>query len=63
LNDKDEVTEIAEEIKKSVYEIKLDRLVAAPSTAAMSVMMGSTKSKITIEKDVQVSDPPMSGQF
>jgi hypothetical protein len=62
-NAKDEETDTAEEIIKAVYDIKLDRLVAAPSTAAMSIMIGSTKATITLEKDVQVSDPPMTGQF
>jgi MoaA/NifB/PqqE/SkfB family radical SAM enzyme len=62
-NDKDEVTDVAEEVKKSVYEIKLDRLVATPSTSAMSIMKGSTKSEITLDSNVQVSGPPMSGQW
>lgn len=36
-NAADEETEVAEEIVKSVYEIRLDRLVTAPSTSAMVV--------------------------
>jgi hypothetical protein len=48
---------------KAVYEIRLDRLVAAPSTSSMVVKKGSTKSEVTLETNVVVSNPPMTGQW
>jgi hypothetical protein len=56
-------TEVAEDIVKRTYEIKLDRLVAAPSTSAMVISKGTTKSTVTLEANVVVSNPPMSGQW
>jgi NACalpha-BTF3-like transcription factor len=63
LNAADEETDIAEEIVKLVFEIRLDRLVAAPSTSNMVVAKGSSKSEITLEMNVVASNPPMTGQF
>jgi hypothetical protein len=56
-------TEVSDDITKTVFEIKLDRLVAAPSTSAMTIMKGSSKSDIQLEMNVQASNPPMTGQF
>jgi hypothetical protein len=60
-NANDEETDTANEIMKAVYEIKLDRLVSTPSTSAMSIMKGSIKSDITLERNVVESGPPMTG--
>lgn len=50
-------------VTQSVYEIRLDRLVSTESTAAIQVAKGSTKATITVEKAVEISGPPMTGQW
>jgi hypothetical protein len=39
-------TEVSDDITKTVFEIRLDRLVSAPSTSAMTIMKGNSKSDI-----------------
>jgi len=48
---------------KIVYEIRLDRLVTAPSTSSMVLAKGTSKSEFNLEVNAQVSGPPMSGQW
>jgi hypothetical protein len=52
LNAAGEETNTAEEITQTVFEIKLDRLVDAPSTSAMIVAKGTTKSELVLEANV-----------
>jgi hypothetical protein len=49
LNAAGEETDTQEDITTTVFEIALDRLVSAPSTSAMVVAKGTTKSELVLE--------------
>lgn len=57
------VTEDAEKVVKSVYEIKLDRLINGQSAESMTLNKLSSKSEITLEPLVVKSGPPISGKY
>lgn len=59
------VTTNATESVKNVYNITMKKLIGAPSTSSISIIKTTTKSNVTIEypSEVQLSSPPMSGNF
>ena len=59
------VTTNATESVKNVYNITMKKLIKAPSTSSISIIKTTTKSNVTIEypSEVQLSSPPMSGNF
>jgi hypothetical protein len=63
LNAKGEETATAEDIVKTVFEIRLDRLVDKPSTSNMIVAKGTTKSTLKLDFNAVASKPPMTGQW
>jgi hypothetical protein len=50
-------------VVKTVFEIKIDRLVEKETTAAIQVLKGSSKAHIKIERNVVKSGPPLKGKF
>jgi len=62
-DDKDVETDDTKKVKKLVYTIKVDRLVNAPTTSSMVILKGTTKAKLELKANVQVSGKPMTGKF
>jgi hypothetical protein len=59
----DNETDDAEAIVKSVFEIKIDRLITGITTDGVTVARATTKSELTFEHNVVVSGPPISGKY
>jgi len=48
---------------KREYTIKIDRLVTKPTTASMVILKGTTKAKVELKANLQVSGKPITGKF